>query len=150
MKRTAALLLCLALAFLAGCGLFNDDVSKERILAYVRENVELLEAAPIDEIAGYQNDVLRDHLGSSTIVKQVSRYDGGIVEFYCGGTGLSVSSTYSGFYYSPEDAPFGFEFDHRVVWEQTGGDSWFWTKDGDSVTVERILPHWFYYHIVWP
>jgi hypothetical protein len=147
-------LICLALAasLLAGCSFFSDDVPREEIVDYVKENIDVLDdfAARWTGKSENESATIRDEFGRKTIIKSVYRYDGSVIQFYCGGTGLSVSSTYSGFYYSPEDAPFGFEFDHRVGWEQTGEDCWYWAKDGDSVTVERILPHWFYYHIVWP
>ena len=152
MKRTLALLLCLTLALLAGCSFFSDDVPREEIVDYVKENIDVLEDFAAHWTGKIEDEpaAIRDEFGRQTIIKSVYRYDGSVIQFYCGGTGLSVSSTYSGFYYSPEDAPFGFEFDHRVGWEQTDEGCWYWTKDGDSVTVERILPHWFYYHIVWP
>ena len=35
MKRSLALLLCLALALLAGCSFFSDDVPREEIVDYV-------------------------------------------------------------------------------------------------------------------
>ena len=152
MKLVLALLLCLALALLAGCSFFSDDVPREEIVDYVKENIDVLDDFAAHWTGKIEDEpaAIRDALGRKTIVKDVYRYNESVIQFYCGGTGLSVSSTYSGFYYSPEDAPFGFEFDKMAAWEQTGEDSWFYTQDGDSVTVERILPNWFYYHIVWP
>jgi hypothetical protein len=32
-----------------------------------------------------------------------------MVDFWCGGYGLGSSTSYSGFYYSPDDIPLGFQ-----------------------------------------
>lgn len=149
MKKYLLLILSILLTALCGCGLLDDEVSRETIFAYVAENRESLETLMESELQDgrvLENAFIRDVLGRNTIVKSVYRYNDNILEFYCGGTGLSVSSTYSGFYYSADDTPFGLELNSHELKETSpgvfeGGSS------GDGIITERILPHWFYYHL---
>ena len=99
-------------AFLTGCRLFNDDVSRDRIIEYVNKNHEILVSITEDEIPSEKAELeswIRDCLGKQTIVKSVYRYNDNIIDFYCGGTGLATNSTYSGFYFSADDTPFALE-----------------------------------------
>ena len=156
--RNAARLLFLILLSAAllvsfcGCGLFNDDVSRERIVKYVTENREKLEAFPEDGLPderAAERAYIRKALGSKTIVKSVYRYNGNILKFYCGGTGLSVNSTYSGFYYSADDSPFALEFPTDELRETSPGIFEWKTTTGEEYITERICPCWFYYHMIW-
>ncbi len=84
-----------------------------------------------------------------TIVEKVSAY-GDIIQFLCDGKGLSTNSIYTGFYYSPNDIPYGFEFDEYELQEVEPG-IFFWESDGGlkSYYTERIAENWFYYKIEW-
>lgn len=149
MKKYLLLTLSILLAALCGCGLLDDDVPRETIFAYVAEKHESLETFLEGELPNSQASEeasIRNVLGRKTIVKSVYRYNDNILEFYCGGTGLSVSSTYSGFYYSADDTPFGFELNSHELKETSPG-VFEWESSGDGIITERILPHWFYYHL---
>ncbi len=55
----------------------------------------------------------------------------GVVEFQTSAFGLMPSSAYSGFYYSPEDAPMGSQ-SVQVEFVESG-DGWLWEKpEGDN------------------
>ena len=139
-------------AVLTGCRLVNDDVSSDRIFEYVSQNHEVLESIAQDEIPKdniEENALIRDRLGNRTIVKSIYRYNDNIVDFYCGGTGLATNSTYSGFYYSADDTPFALEFPSNELVETSPGVYEWKNNTGEAITTERIMPNWFYYHMVW-
>lgn len=146
----AAVILC---TFLTGCGLFSDDVSKEQIAEYVSQNREKLTTMAESEIPLEKEEretLICDSLGKRTIVKGIYRFNDRVVDFYCGGTGSATSSTYSGFYYSADDAPFALEFPTNELREVSSG-VYEWKGDsGQSIVTERIMPNWFYYHMIWP
>ena len=139
-------------AVLTGCGLFDDEVSRDRIMEYVRKNHEILESIAEGGIPGEKADreaLIRDRLGSRTIVKSLYRYSDNHIDFYCGGAGLVTSSTYSGFYFSADDSPFALEFPSNELAETSPG-VYEWKSDtGEAILTERIMPNWFYYHMVW-
>ena len=150
----AAVSILLICALTAGCGLFNDDVSPKAIFQYVEAHHDELEAFPYSAMQG--NDAartayIRHYLGEDTIVKDVYRYNDGVLQFDCGGTGIVASSTYSGFYYSADDLPFAFEFSNEAVFRETqeGRFEWKNERGNRAIVTERILPHWFYYHMLW-
>ena len=78
---------------------------------------------------------------------QLEDYHGysGMVEFQTSVFGLAPSSTYSGFYYSPEDVPLGFQ-SAQVDFVESGG-CWLWEEpEGDNRQyTEKIADHWYWY-----
>ena len=155
MKKTVFLLVGIfaVCAVLAGCGgLFNDDVSRDRIIEYVRENREILESVIEDEIPREDAELeswIHERLGKQTIVKSIYRYNDNNIDFYCGGTGLATNSTYSGFYYSADDTPFALEFPSNELTEISPGVFEWKSSTGEAITTERIMPNWFYYYMEW-
>ncbi len=69
----------------------------------------------------------------------------GMIEFQTSAFGLVPSSTYSGFYYSPEDVPMGFQSAQVDFAEH--GDGWLWEEpEGDNRQyMEKIADHWYWY-----
>ena len=137
---------------LTGCRLFDDDVKRDRIFEYVSQNHEILESIAKGEIPSddaEEKALIRDRLGNRTIVKSVYKYNYHIIDFYCGGTGLATNSTYSGFYYSVDDTPFAFEFPSYELVETSPGVYEWKSNTGEEIITERIMPKWFYYHMVW-
>lgn len=68
-----------------------------------------------------------------------------IVDFAVGSSGFSSATSYTGFYYSPEDVPLGFQ---GAVLDLTENDQgWTWQQeDGDNhQTIEKICDHWYWY-----
>ena len=150
--KKGLLLLLLLLAGLLCCGCVNDDVPKERIISFVAENQEKLNAyvENLPEDSEALEAVFRKQVGRRTIVESIDPYGDGILDFYCGGTGLSTNSTYSGFYWSESDTPFTFEFHAEDQLKETEPGVFFWNSGGgEEIRAERILPCWFWYHIVW-
>lgn len=155
MLKKAMLSLTIGFSFcilLAGCASFNDDTPREKIMEYVKENHQILESI-MEE--GIPNDDaereawIQDALGKKTIVKNVSDHYDGIIDFYCGGTGLSTNSTYSGFYFSADNTPFAFEFPADQLKETSSGVYEWKSNTGKEIITERILPNWFYYCMMW-
>lgn len=71
----------------------------------------------------------------------------GMVEFQTSAFGLVPSSTYSGFYYSPEDVPMGYQ-SVQVEFVESG-DGWLWEepeRDNRQYT-EKIEDHWYWYEV---
>ena len=76
---------------------------------------------------------------------------GDIVEYYCGGTGILDSTTYAGFYFSPEDVPCNL-MSREGPLEELAPGQYEWREEklsSESITnryeTARILPHWYYY-----
>ena len=154
MKKTGFLLVILFSFYviLTGCGLFNDDVSRDQIFEYVERNHAILESIAKDEIPNEdaeEKTLIRDRLGNRTIVKSIYRYNDNNIDFYCGGTGLATNSTYSGFYYSADDTPFALEFPSNELTEISSGVFEWKSSTGEAITTERIMPNWFYYYMEW-
>lgn len=70
-----------------------------------------------------------------------------MVEFIVNKGGIGSSSEYSGFYYSPDDKPLGFqgtevvftEYENGWKWNESGGDNWEYT--------EKIADKWYYFEM---
>lgn len=67
------------------------------------------------------------------------------IDFSVGGFGLAPSSSYWGFYYTPDDAPIG--IDGSEVPLSKDGNGWSWQEpDGDnSQYIEKICSNWYWY-----
>ncbi len=146
----ATAILCM---LLCGCSILDDEVPKSKIIAYVTDHAAELESFPYKEMPGNDSEAeayIKEHLGIDTIVKDVYRSSSDILKFYCGGTGIVTSSTYSGFYYSKDDIPYAFEFSKEAVFVQNG-EKYEWKSDDGQrqFLTERIQPYWFYYYMVW-
>ena len=60
-----------------------------------------------------------------------------------------TDSTYSGFYYSADDTPYALEF-YTDGLEETSPGIYEWKSNtGEEIITERIMPNWFYYHMIW-
>ena len=119
-----------------------------RISRFVTKN-----EAALTEIA---EEVLKGKIYSETEYRGVEveglfEGDHPMVQFYSFGTGLVPSSTYYGFYYSPEDVPLPYQNadDHYAVTgnpenAKPGTTSYQGYGDNGGRTI-RIMPCWFYY-----
>jgi len=139
----------------AGCA--SGD-PRETNFAYVNENIELLEAFPwweLDKFGRWSREYqsfVKQHLGKDTIVEYVDVYDGGVVQFSTGGSGLSVGSVYFGFYYCESDRPFAFEFGGFSVLEEIEPGVFYWEdveRRTRNIRTEKIRDNWYYYLQEW-
>lgn len=73
--------------------------------------------------------------------------EGQMVEFTVSGWGIGSATSYSGFYYSPEDALLGFQW--TPVTFRPDGDGWRWEEpDGDNWEyVEKIKDNWYWFEM---
>jgi len=115
----------------------DDRAEKEDIFSFVIDHEEELLQA-IEE-----NDV--SHFENNGIVISVS-VNTSAVDFYCGGVGMAPSSTYVGFFYSPQDDMTAFypsvsdgliPSGNGFLWKEEGGDNRFYT--------EKICNCFYYY-----
>ena len=132
---------------LSGCAAIHhnvsiqDALSKDQIFSLVQDHHDFL----LQCIADNDPDRAKDVTGIQDIHVEKDTY----VEFYCGGSGLVPSSSYYGFYYSPDDLPLAVDVTvtenlrpegNGFGWKQSGGwdgDNWYYT--------ERIMENWYYY-----
>lgn len=130
-------------------GPFNDSVPHEQIFSYVNANYRQLEDVLYNEILEYsgadKEDFIKQLLGKKTIVKSVEIVNEDIVDFYCGGSGLSTGATYTGFYYSKNNTPYCMGFEGALTEIDKGVYEW-QNKDGSHrVHTEKIRDYWYYY-----
>lgn len=145
-KICLAAAIVLTLALFAACS-SRQYPTQEEIAAYVYENSGLLQDFTIEEVPTSQAEMphfIREYLGSSTIVTDVYVREDGIILFYCGGSGLSTNSIYTGFYYSPEDEPDSVDFS-GVPFREVAPDSYTWENEDSShvINTKRALVKWF-------
>ena len=90
---------------------------------------------------------VKKYFGKNGIVKQVYYNSSGILEFSCGGEGLSIGSTSVGFFYSEDNTPNGLGFNYAGYTETSPGVYFYEDTDyaRKNITVERIRENWFYY-----
>ena len=68
-----------------------------------------------------------------------------IVQFYFSGKGLVPSSTYYGFYYSPNDVPVPYANEDYPLTEKNQ-NKWIWNGEGDNGgVIKKIRDNWYYY-----
>ena len=135
----------------------NDSVPKDEICEYVSKHITQLSSFPYElyretaEDEATEKRFIQNALGKDTIVKNVYRYGDGIIEFYCGGTGIVTSSTYCGFYFSENDVPNALEFSNSAQFEQTSEGVYEWRSEDrqKAFYTERIQTNWFYYYMEW-
>ena len=80
-------------------------------------------------------------------VKQIYCWNDTMVDFLCRSSGFASSTSYSGFYYSPDDVPLGFqgesmnfeEAEHGWKYTESEGDNWYYT--------EKICDNWYAYEM---
>ncbi len=123
-------------AMLAGGN--SDALSKDQIFSLVQDHHEFL----LQCITDNDPDRAKEVTGIQSVRIEKDVY----VEFYCGGSGLVPSSSYYGFYYSPDGVPLAVDVTLTenlaqegggFGWEEPDGDNWYYT--------ERIMDNWYYY-----
>ncbi len=161
MKRIIPLLLVFCFLF-SGCAeswfflsliATDKEPSQKEITTYVLEHQQDLEALLALEIPDDYNgswEFPEKYMEDDTIVESVIRETETVIDFSCGGTGLSTSSTYTGFYYSSDDTPYPMVFDSQTL-EETAPGVYHWeNEDSSHIThSQRICKNWFYYHVKW-
>lgn len=153
LKKGLALLLAVIVVFsLSGCsdilgGTFflflvatgDDSADKDEVFDFVRKNEEkLLKAIEAGDYSAFENQ---------GFVKNIDA-DETVVDFSCGGAGFASSTSYVGFYYTPENdmaavwcapsstsalTPSGNGFE----WQEPNGDNRYYT--------EHICGNFYYY-----
>ena len=119
-----------------------------RISRFVTKNEsELTEIA--EEILSGKTPSEKEYRGMK--IDGLFQGDHPMVQFYSFGFGLVPSSTYYGFYYSPDDVPLPFQNSdqYKTIPAPDGKEepgTTHFKGDGDNGgRTTRILPHWYYY-----
>ena len=100
------------------------------------------------ELNSYVTQVLKDRLikqGTYNGWKVTYNFGTQQIDFSVGGLGLAPSSTYWGFYYTPDDVPIG--IDGSDVLLSPDGNGWIWKEpNGDNFQyIEKICNNWYGY-----
>ncbi len=157
MKKILIIALCIVI--LTGC---SSDLypSKETIFKYVNNNLSILEEITQDEIpkpalSEENKNYVAQKLSDNSIVEKVYCFSVEnssdiIFRFVCGGRGNVTSSIYVGFYYSPNNYPYAFQFEPCPLEEIEDG-VYYWENEDRSrrFYTERIQENWFYYEMTW-
>lgn len=114
---------------------------EEKAADFVEDNQAELEKIALSHLAG--DDSVEEYDGVE--VEGVYPGEHSIVQFRCGGRGLTPSTTYYGIYYSKDDVPTCFQ-NAGIALVSASEDTWTWDDGTDNGGVTRkIAPHWFYY-----
>lgn len=141
-KKTAFRLGILLLLVLVVCFLGYRD-SKWEIMRHIRNNGGDLEQLAQRVISA--GEVSPDMKYRNYSISYWE--DAPMVEFTVSGWGIGSQTSYSGFYYSPEDALLGFQW--TPVTFQPDGNGWRWEEsDGDNWEyVEKIKDNWYWFEM---
>ena len=156
MKKLLIIVLILAMLpiVLASClrilrisGMVHESLLRQQVFRFVLENEAELTAIAEGQLAGTNQD---KNYGKAEID---GVFDGEqpIVQFYWGGMGIAPSSREFGFYYSPDDKAVKFlnEQYGGFLYSEENGEWRFSDSGGNTGTMIRILPNWFYYDILY-
>ena len=138
------LVLCMIIAIL-WFPLLRKPYEQWSITRIVEQNSEEL-TQMAEEILAAQDAEGKHYKG----VEKITYWDNDgtiFLEFFCRGFGIVPSSSYKGFYYSPDDIPLGYQGADIPL--TPSGRGWRWEEaDGDNrYFTEQIRAHWFYYEM---
>ncbi len=141
LKKWALILLVLGLAL----ALWRFAADRERAVArFVRHHqTQLTELAE-----GWLAAGTGDRRFKGVEVEGICPGEHPIVQFFYGGWGIVPSSTYYGFFYSPDDVPVSYQNSSAPV-RPDGEDRWTWSGEGDNGGVVRKLADKWYYYEAW-
>ena len=125
----------------------HESLLRQQVFRFVMENEAELTAIAKGQIAGTNQD---KNFGKAEI-EGVWDGEQTIVQFYWGGMGIAPSSKEFGFYYVPDDEPVKFHNGKYggIIHPEENGEWRFSDDGGNSGTMIRVLPHWFYYDILY-
>lgn len=143
---------------------FNYEKRAERLVMRYEAKLTTIAEEYLAADAGTKQKMLEKQQISWHGAKLSGLFPETVVAFYLGGFGLAPSSTYYGFYYSPDDIPVGtgegtlHEIRSEKVedvkhdnteqdnLETEKGDHWEWQGYGDNGgEIVKIKAHWYYY-----
>ena len=143
---------------------FNYEKRAERLLMWYESKLTTIAEEYLAADAGTKQKMLEKQQISCHGARLSGLFPETVVTFYLGGFGLAPSSTYYGFYYSPDDIPVGTgegelreiqngntEETKREDTEQDNletekGNRWEWQGYGDNGgELVKIKAHWYYY-----
>lgn len=141
MKKRSKTIIAVVLIALAIFGIKHSFNPEYRINNFINQNSE--ELVTIAE--AYLNSDTTTKTYKGVEVEPVYRGTHDIIQFYYGGFGLAPSTTYYGFYYSPDDVPTPYQNVNcnltalsDVEWEWSDG-----TDNGGRT--KKVMKNWFYY-----
>lgn len=141
MKKRDKKIIVVVLILLTICGIKHSSNPEHRINNFIKQNRE--ELVTIAEAHLNSDPSITTYKGVE--VEPVCRGKHDIVEFYYCGVGLVPSSTYYGFYYSPDDVPTPYQnTNDKLV--AVSDAQWEWSDGTDNGgRTKRVMKNWFYY-----
>ena len=138
MKKAILWFFPVLLFLFCSCGPQNDHLDKAEIFTLVQENETMLL-----DCAATENYDRAAALAGIDAIDPHPEY----VDFRCGGKGISVSATYYGFYYSPNNQPLDYMSFANGADLVPDGNGWSCTEpDGaDRYYTEKICDYFYYY-----
>lgn len=116
---------------------------ERRIFAMVERNLEKYEMAVQQMMNGDISASRVEVPGVRDVHVRMGEHV--VVDFFVTGFGLAPSSTYYGFYYSPEDLPM-MALDGMAKLTEYEPDAWNWQGVGDNDgIIKKIADCWYYY-----
>lgn len=100
------------------------------------------------ELNSYVEQVLKDRpikQGTYNGWKVTYNFGTQQIDFSVGGFGLAPSSTYWGFYYTPDDIPIGIDGSNVLLSPDGNGWSWKEPNGDNSQYIEKICNNWYWY-----
>ena len=142
----AFIVVALSIVNLSACRLMDDRVPKTKIFEFVNDNHAKLSAF-VEKYSDPNYEDFQKEFGSTRVVKSVFKdSDENIIDFSCGGKGLSTNSIYVGFYFSADNVPHSPLFGDVVFTEVSDGVyEWQGKRGLRKSHIERICDNWFYY-----
>ena len=150
MKKAIIIISIILTAAAVLTALIIRNTPERRISRFVRKHErELLEIAEAELSKEHHHKSDEKYL--SVQIDGAFEGDHPMVQFYSFGSGLVPSSSYYGFYYSPDDVPLPFQNSdgYREVTdpdEKSGSDTAHYQGEGDNGGLtKKIIPYWYYY-----
>ena len=142
-KKPAIIILVIVCLMITGYILHSHhSVSKSTITSYVQNNKSDLEQ--------YVKEIGTDSTSITDVYNHwnVSYYPiSGMVEFLVSTSGFGSSGKYSGFYYSPEDIPMGYQEQPLDLQEHASGWQWNEPNGDNHYDTERIAANWYWFEM---
>lgn len=142
-KKTAAIItFIVCLMIIVYVLLSHNSTSKSAIISYVQNNKSNLEMyiQAIDTSKGPYTDVYNNW--------NVAYYqNSGMFQFLVSAGGIGSSSKYSGFYYSPQNIPMGYQEQNIDLQKNESGWQWNEPNGDNHYYTEKITDNWYWFEM---
>lgn len=141
-KSAVSFTLIICLIIIVYLLLRHNSASKSAVISYVQNNKSELET--------YIRDMDTSENMDTAIYNNwdVSCYpNSGMVEFLVSTKGFGASSTYYGFYYSPQNIPMGYQEQNVELLKNETGWQWSEPNSDNQYYTEKITDNWYWFEM---